>query len=115
MKYIKYQDQNVSAMAAGCMRIAGFTAEETDTFIRGVLDLGIMLTSTAADIVRSSSVRSSKKIQACVTGCSSSPSAGSARDTLIFSMPTSWRQWKEYWNVFIPIIWIRYCCIGRMP
>ncbi|MBR3005296.1 MAG: aldo/keto reductase, partial [Erysipelotrichaceae bacterium] len=41
MKYIKYQDQNVSAMAAGCMRITGFTAEETDTFIRSVLDLGI--------------------------------------------------------------------------
>ena len=41
MKYIKYQDQNVSVMAAGCMRIAGFTVEETDTFIRNVLDLGI--------------------------------------------------------------------------
>ena len=41
MKYIKYQNQDVSAMAAGCMRIANFSTEETDTFIRNVLDLGI--------------------------------------------------------------------------
>ncbi len=41
MKYVQYGNMNVSVIAAGTMRIAGFSDAETERYVKGVLDAGI--------------------------------------------------------------------------
>ena len=41
MKYLRYGNINASIIAAGTMRIAGFNDNETERYIKGVLDTGI--------------------------------------------------------------------------
>ncbi len=41
MKYVSYGNTEVSVIASGCMRIAGLTETEMESFVKGVLETGI--------------------------------------------------------------------------
>ena len=41
MKFVRYGNMNVSVIAAGTMRIAGFNEDETERYVKGVLETGI--------------------------------------------------------------------------
>ena len=41
MKYVRYGNMNASVICAGTMRIAGFSDDETERYVKGVLETGI--------------------------------------------------------------------------